>query len=66
MIFAITMEMDVVKYRLAPDSEKFNRETLQAFQEAQDIADGKSKAHACSSFDEALDSITGTHSDLLE
>ncbi len=57
MIFAIAMEMDVVKNRLVPGSENFNKKTLQAFQEAQDIADGKSKAHVYSSFDEVLESI---------
>ena len=60
------METVVIQTKLMPDSENFNKGTLQAFQEAQDIADGKSKAHVYLSFDEALDSITGTHSDLLE
>lgn len=46
-----------IPFRLLPDREKFNKETLQAFQEAQDIADGKLKAHVYSSFDEVLDGI---------
>lgn len=46
-----------IPFRLVPDSEKFDKKTLQAFQEAQDIADGKSRTHIYSSFDELLDSV---------
>lgn len=46
-----------IPFRLVPHNEKFNMKTSQAFYEAQNIADGKSKAHVYSSFDDVLDSI---------
>ncbi len=44
-----------IPFNLVPDEEKYNKETLQAFQEAKDIASGIIKAQRYKSFDEALE-----------